>query len=252
MIVFFKSIRKKLLSENKFSKYTLYAIGEIVLVTIGILMALMVNNCNQNRIKVKEEQKLLSQIYSDLSATKSEIIELSKRLEINKNGIDSLLLQLDRKVYTSLVPVYTAFTTRKSYFNNASSGFIMTQNGMASIISNEKILKSTLNLYEIDFPNILKREDIMHEKIDDLQNQFINKYFTKAPNNFNIKLNDFDLVVTDLFEPLNFDKLSQNIEFKNNILQLRKSVEIRLAFNEKTLTKVNSALELLEDEITSE
>ncbi|GHA30492.1 hypothetical protein GCM10007103_09880 [Salinimicrobium marinum] len=46
---FFRKIRQKLLIESKFSKYLLYAIGEIILVVIGILIALQINNWNQNR-----------------------------------------------------------------------------------------------------------------------------------------------------------------------------------------------------------
>jgi hypothetical protein len=48
MIKFFRKIRQQLLTENKFSKYLLYAIGEIVLVVIGILIALSINNWNNN------------------------------------------------------------------------------------------------------------------------------------------------------------------------------------------------------------
>jgi len=49
MIKFFRRIRQQLLTENKFSKYVLYAIGEIALVMIGILLALQVNNWNEER-----------------------------------------------------------------------------------------------------------------------------------------------------------------------------------------------------------
>jgi len=55
MIKFFRKIRQKLLSENKFSKYLIYAVGEIILVVIGILIALQVNNQNQ----IKNEKKAL-------------------------------------------------------------------------------------------------------------------------------------------------------------------------------------------------
>ena len=51
MIKFFRKIRQRLLSENKFSKYLFYAIGEIVLVVIGILIALQVNNKNELYIR---------------------------------------------------------------------------------------------------------------------------------------------------------------------------------------------------------
>ncbi|WP_394751119.1 DUF6090 family protein [Spongiimicrobium salis] len=53
MIKFFRKIRQKALTENKFSKYLLYATGEIVLVVIGILIALAINNNNETR-KTKE------------------------------------------------------------------------------------------------------------------------------------------------------------------------------------------------------
>jgi len=48
MIKFFRHIRQKLVKENKFSKYALYAIGEIILVVVGILIALSINNTNED------------------------------------------------------------------------------------------------------------------------------------------------------------------------------------------------------------
>jgi hypothetical protein len=56
MIKFFRKIRQNLLTENRYSKYLLYAIGEIALVMIGILLALQINNWNEdkkNQILVK-------------------------------------------------------------------------------------------------------------------------------------------------------------------------------------------------------
>ncbi len=49
MIKFFRKIRQKLVTESKFNKYLLYAIGEILLVVIGIFLAIQLNNLNQNR-----------------------------------------------------------------------------------------------------------------------------------------------------------------------------------------------------------
>ena len=48
MIKFFRKIRQKMLTENKFSKYFLYAIGEIALIVVGILIAVQLNNQNEN------------------------------------------------------------------------------------------------------------------------------------------------------------------------------------------------------------
>ncbi|KKO07869.1 hypothetical protein LCGC14_0052110 [marine sediment metagenome] len=49
MIKFFRKIRQKMLTENKFSKYLIFAIGEIILVVIGILIALQINNANEKQ-----------------------------------------------------------------------------------------------------------------------------------------------------------------------------------------------------------
>ena len=59
MIKFFRKIRQKLLTENKFSKYLIYAIGEIVLVVIGILIALAsINNWNDRKKDNKQRKQL--------------------------------------------------------------------------------------------------------------------------------------------------------------------------------------------------
>lgn len=62
MIKFFRKIRQKLLSENKFKKYLIYAIGEIILVVIGILIALQVNNQNQIKNEKNALKKYLDKI----------------------------------------------------------------------------------------------------------------------------------------------------------------------------------------------
>ena len=66
MIKFFRRIRQQLLSENKFSKYLFYAIGEIFLVVIGILIALYINNLNQKQKDRDYELTMLSQVHDEL------------------------------------------------------------------------------------------------------------------------------------------------------------------------------------------
>ncbi|MGB0916573.1 MAG: DUF6090 family protein [Flavobacteriales bacterium] len=66
MIKFFRKIRQQLLSENKFSKYLIYALGEIVLVVIGILIAMQINNWNEQRKVDIEIGKVLKEVRNDL------------------------------------------------------------------------------------------------------------------------------------------------------------------------------------------
>ncbi|MCW9037723.1 MAG: DUF6090 family protein [Altibacter sp.] len=66
MIKFFRKIRQRLLTENKFSKYLLYAIGEIILVVIGILIALQINTWNDGRKARIAENNFFENILLDL------------------------------------------------------------------------------------------------------------------------------------------------------------------------------------------
>ena len=66
MIKAFRHIRKSLLMENKTSKYFKYAIGEIILVVIGILIALSINNWNEASKLKKTEFQLLTSLSNDL------------------------------------------------------------------------------------------------------------------------------------------------------------------------------------------
>ena len=66
MIKFFRKIRQNLLTENKFSKYLLYAIGEIVLVVIGILIALNLNNRNEQRKAQVKVELIFEDVMNDL------------------------------------------------------------------------------------------------------------------------------------------------------------------------------------------
>jgi len=70
MIKFFRKIRQNLLIENKTGKYLKYAIGEIVLVMIGILLALQVSDWNQDRKDRISERKILNNIHRDFIQNK--------------------------------------------------------------------------------------------------------------------------------------------------------------------------------------
>ena len=79
MIKFFRKIRQNLLMENKTSKYLKYAIGEIILVMIGILLALQVNNWNQQRIAIQKEQLLLEALQNEFVENKAQFEKVVDR-----------------------------------------------------------------------------------------------------------------------------------------------------------------------------
>jgi hypothetical protein len=79
MIKFFRKIRQNFLSEGKTGKYLKYAIGEIILVVIGILIALQLNNLNENKKNDVFEKEILSQIQENLKSDKLVL----KQIELN-------------------------------------------------------------------------------------------------------------------------------------------------------------------------
>ena len=81
MIKFFRTIRKDLMEKNKTGKYFKYAIGEIVLVVIGILIALSINNWNQDRIYNKERKYLISELLTEFENNLGHIKRMSSRNE---------------------------------------------------------------------------------------------------------------------------------------------------------------------------
>ena len=113
MIKFFRHIRQRLLGENRFTKYMLYALGEIILVVIGILLALQINTWNQQRQNIKKEGQFLSEINENLN---EDLQAIEKNLAFNQKKYEAMdsafhymaLMQKDKrygKQFSSLLPV---------------------------------------------------------------------------------------------------------------------------------------------------
>jgi hypothetical protein len=149
MIKFFRKIRQRLLTENKFSKYLIYAFGEILLVMIGILLALQVNNWNEEKKERAVEINYLQNIKSDLlkEIGNNELYE-GFRLEKSKNCFILLNTSLpktieDAKEYTDK---YEQVFFVKAYvpYNNTFKELL--SSGNLSLIKNDSIKNALLDL----------------------------------------------------------------------------------------------------------
>lgn len=158
MIKFFRRIRQQLLSENspagsrragKFSKYLLYAIGEIILVVIGILIALQINNSNESRKLRYQELHYLENLKTDL---KLNIAELNEYIAVRNSRIESankVLEHFEGKPLTDLNDF--AFHTTNIYiwqkFSQHDNTFQeLVNSGNLALISNDSIKNGLLNL----------------------------------------------------------------------------------------------------------
>ncbi len=123
MLKFFRKIRQQLLSENKFSRYLLYAIGEIVLVVIGILIALSINNWNEKRIERGRLNTVLNIVKADLIKDTLNILRPIKGYE-NKKVI--LLKIIERKKSKSALDSITELSFKKyEIFTKAISNYFL-------------------------------------------------------------------------------------------------------------------------------
>ncbi len=166
MIQFFRRIRQKLLNEKspekssrtgKFSKYLLYAIGEIFLVVIGILLALQINTWNNNRIEDRKETKILMQLNDGLRYDK-EVIEIElKNLESVQRSIKMLEVLLkdpeqkyDMSMDTLFGKIYGIrnISVNRVFYEDLKSAGIQ-------LIKNEDIRTKVVNLYENNYGQIL-------------------------------------------------------------------------------------------------
>ena len=149
MIKFFRHIRQNLIMENKTSKYFKYAIGEIVLVVIGILIALSINNWNEERKQRQQETTYYCKISEDLKADIDNIdisvSSIDKRQRDAKTLLTNLLKIQDDK--TVLLRDYISalrsirFVPIKAAIND------ITSSGKLENLKNEDLKNEILNFY---------------------------------------------------------------------------------------------------------
>ncbi|GGD50598.1 DUF6090 family protein [Muriicola marianensis] len=149
MFRFFRQIRQKLLVENRVSRYLLYAIGEIVLVVIGILIALQINNYNEARKQRAQEVHYLENLRTDL---KLNIAELDNYIAVRNGRIESAnkvleyfegkpLTDLNEFAYhTTNIYIWQKFTQQDNTFQE------LVNSGNLALISNDSIKDGLLNL----------------------------------------------------------------------------------------------------------
>ena len=124
MIKFFRKIRQNLLTENKFSKYLLYATGEIVLVVIGILIALTLNN---NNAKEKSETKALvvfDELLEELASNITSIKKIGLFYKV-KDSLTYLVLntQLTKEHYQNDIVAFYSLTGQISRIDLSNNSY---------------------------------------------------------------------------------------------------------------------------------
>ena len=235
MIKFFRRIRKKLADDNKPLKYMRYAIGETVLVVIGILIALQINNWNEYRKDRLIEKNVLEGLAKNLEMN---IKRFEKRLSniqrYNKSG-EIILSVIENKIEET--------DTLSHHWNRAllnGSGKIITLAGYEGlknvgfeIISNEVVKDAIINLYEDTYLLQLNIRQVWGTEIKPDLDKYINEHFSwntitraRVPHDYNFIINDNyfnELVKTAALQRVFItNALNESLKESQSVLQLIK------------------------------
>lgn len=199
MLSFFRKIRKKLLETSQTFKYIKYAIGEIILVVIGILIALQINNWNEKRKEKLVETNYLERLLSDI---KKDTSILSEKIELSNNLSEDYLNYIKNMyVIQKTIREVSELTTSADFFSGKDNLILsdvayseLLNSGKLDIISNEH-LKTQIVTYYRNYTLVSTKEKGFNEQINQsvevlIENTPISKYVFNAselfPNNNNM------------------------------------------------------------------
>jgi hypothetical protein len=166
MIKLFRNIRQNLLNEGKTSKYLKYAFGEIILVVIGILIALQINNWNENQKAKTTEIYVLKEILSNLNEDGiilSEIIEQRQKAKISVAAMLNYL-QTENINKDTLEKDMLRFLTFERYFPINNAYEVLKSKGLQ--LSNNKLTTQISRYYDYE-------QKKMNRSILDIENAII-------------------------------------------------------------------------------
>jgi hypothetical protein len=260
MINFFRKIRKKLADDNKPLKYARYAIGEIVLVVIGILIALSINNWNEDR---KDQLRLMNHYVELLNELNNDIDNLKLAIE-NVRKINNQTFEISEFINFSQSKIDTTkivdalFGAEPYAFFSISNSVYTTllSNGDIQLIENEQ-LKNALSIYHDgkswdwiahngNLKDAIERYSYyVHKFLPPLLFRDIYiKGFSK-----NLKNEKFNTYITNKKPKIEWERLKNDEEFGTIISQLISYRVFQLNFYNKQLHNINKMIDLIQTEL---
>lgn len=235
MLKVFRNIRRQLFIEKRFSKYLIYAIGEIVLVVLGILIAFQINNWNANNVKKQEEKRSYINIRQQIVDDK---IDLQKEKKINNyfslayQYANKIILAQDRSKTDSLVLI-TMGLSQYSDFNR-----------------NSNIYETLVNSGDL---KLLKNADIT-SSIQQLETTYI--YVNKLENmHWEIIINELSPLLRGVinyatFKAVKPEKLYE-VELQNFFVESIYLTKAKDSIYTKALREIDTIISLIDTEVTS-
>jgi hypothetical protein len=182
MIKFFRKIRQNLLMANKTGKYFKYAIGEIVLVVIGILIALSINNWNELQKTKSWEERFLIDLQNELKNDYTQLTEVYTKQTKKGNNFREVLDLIPKSVQadkTKIDSIYkSARTGNQTFFPTAGVYNSAMSAGKIENIKNDSLKYAITNLYNRYYSRLIYNGEVLDdvvEKIDWESRNYFNK-----------------------------------------------------------------------------
>lgn len=240
MIKFFRSIRQNSIQENKSIKYLKYAVGEIVLVVIGILIALQINNWNENRKERQVELRLLGEIKANLETTlvnfKSDTLYNARTIayyrEINHYIEDNLHYNKELDSAFAAIGLWSSpYTINTAYKTLLDKGI--------DIIQNQVLKEKIVSFYEVDAMSLLVDVDKSEWS---LLNNVVSPFFSKH-------IRRLDTTSLNIARPVDFEALKHNDEFTNILGLLIRQRRKGLEFYRTYMMTIQGLIQVIDDEL---
>jgi hypothetical protein len=182
MLRFFSKIRYQLATENRVGKYMRYAIGEILLVVIGILIALQINNWNEKHKAKVYEIKMLSEIRNAMiSDIKLFDYLVNDRLaEIDSFSTVLLDLYLKKEPVPDSVLYYVPTLNQGYLFNYNSGPYEAVKSSGMDKISNDSIRNALATLYDYNLPRTQSALEFADKMMNE-QKEYFNRLMERIP-----------------------------------------------------------------------
>lgn len=239
MLKLFRRIRQKVINEGNLKRYLFYAIGEILLVMIGILLALQVNTWNENNKNKASEANLLHGILENLNEDSDNLKQTTRRLSTTLENIDRLFS--NTPIPDDSLALVATRSNGFSQFIPIDAAYERGMNGGDfSLIRSDSIANFIQRLYSFEYVSINTAKEALSRKITRLHESGV-KYDILEMRQFS---RDGGLYDTEYILPFKIDNLKKRIkdpEFKGHYAAIYENVNALIKFYEQ-LTKKNRVL----------
>ena len=264
MIKFFRHIRKTLIEKNNMGKYLKYAIGEILLVVIGILIALQINNWNTNRINQQKETSILFELKEEYLNKLDELNQKVSLRTIIINACGELFKYIEEdniNISQESITKYVAYTIIPPKFdasNSVTNELLNT--GNLYLIHNKELRKLVTN-WESELTKMTEEEQVVQTTLIHNYYPYITKKIPYKNLSIELLINNNDALQyiyktnygVESFNKSKFNintaQLLNDIEFENQVASIQLTNLSANMQSENLHDYIDAVIQLIDQEI---